>query len=254
MPKPAGTPIWYELMTPDPDGAKRFYDAVVGWTVEAPPPGPVDYRMITAADGGHVGGMMRMTPDMLSGGARPAWLMYVHVEDVDATVAQARELGAPVFVPPTDIPGVGRFSLMADPQGATFYVMRPSGDGESTSFSPDGRPGRCAWNELSTTDLQSALAFYGPLFGWENRETMDMGPMGGYHFLDLGETRLGAMAEMKDRPAQWSLYFTVADIDASVARVREGGGAIEMGPMEVPGGQRIVLGRDPQGAGFALVS
>ncbi len=101
---------------------------------------------------------------------------------------------------------------------------------------------------------EAALAFYGAMFGWENRETMDMGAMGGYHFIDLGETRLGAAAQMKDRPAGWTFYFNVANIEAAVERVRAGGGTVEMGPHAVPTGQRIVVGADPQGARFAMVS
>jgi predicted enzyme related to lactoylglutathione lyase len=251
MSNPHGSPIWYELMTPDPDGAKRFYDAVIGWTIEAEQSGAVDYRMISAP-GSLVGGVLRLTEDMLKGGARPAWLLYLEVQDVDATAEKAKGLGGRIHVPPHDIPGVGRFALLADPQGAPFYIMRGAGDGTSHAFAP-GEIGRCGWNEICTTDMAGALAFYGALFGWENRETMDMGPMGGYHFLDLGTTRLGAAAEMKDRPAHWNLYFNVADIDVAVERVRAGGGAILIGPHEVPTGDRIVLGTDPQNAHFALV-
>ncbi len=247
-----GSPIWYELMTPDPDGAKRFYDDVVGWTVEATPSGAMDYRMIEAP-GGVAGGVMRLTDEMLAGGARPAWLMYLSVEDVDATAERAVSVGAAVLVPPTDIEGVGRFGLLADPQGAPFYVMRGNSEQSATAFAP-GQPGRCGWNELCTPDLDGGLAFYGALFGWENRETMDMGPMGGYRFLDLGALRLGAAAEVKDRPAHWNLYFTVTDIDDAARRVRAGGGSIEMGPHDVPSGERIVLGTDPHGAPFALVA
>jgi len=251
MSNPHGSPIWYELMTPDPAGAKAFYDAVIGWTVEAAPSGDVDYRMI-AAQGGLVGGVLGLTAEMLNEGARPAWLLYLEVDDVDATVEKAKDLGGRVYVPPHDLPGVGRFALLADPQGAPFYVMRGAGDGTSHAFTP-GEVGHCGWNELCTTDMAAALAFYGTLFGWENRETMDMGPLGGYHFLDVGATRLGAAAEMKDRPAHWNLYFNVADIDVSVERVRAGGGTILMGPHEVPTGDRIVLAIDPQNAHFALV-
>ena len=253
MANPQGTPIWYELMTPDPDGAKRFYDAVVGWEVAVrSPTDDVDYRMI-GAPGGFVGGVLKLDEAMQAQGAKPTWLPYFGVDDVDATVAEAKTLGAHVFVPPSDIPGVGRFALLADPQGASFYVMRGTTDGTSTVFER-GAMGRCGWNELWTHDVDQALAFYGPLLGFENRETMDMGPMGGYHFLDLGDVRLGALAAMKDQPPRWNLYFTVPDIDAAVERVKTAGGAVHMGPHVVPTGEKIVLGADPQGAAFALVS
>ncbi len=252
MPNVPGTPIWYELMTPDPDGAKRFYEAVVGWSVGEPPPGPVDYRMISAPDG-QVAGMLHLSHDMTAGGARPGWLIYVGVEDTDRTVEQARGLGAQVVVPPADIPGVGRFSLLTDPQGAPFYVMRSLSQEVSSAFAP-GETGHCGWNELWTNDVKAALAFYGPLFGWENRETMDMGPMGGYHFIDLGSVRLGAAAGMGDQAPRWNPYFRVPDIDAAAGRVKAAGGSVTMGPHEVPTGERILLGVDPQGAAFALVA
>lgn len=252
MANPQGTPIWYELMTPDPDGAKRFYDDVVGWTIEARPSGEMDYRMIAAA-GGHVGGVFRLTEDMRAQGAEPRWVPYFGVEDVDAAFVKAKDMGAHAFVPPIDIPGVGRFALIADPQGAPFYLMRGSSPESSTVFAR-GEMGRCGWNELWTRDVDAALAFYGPLLGFENRETMEMGPMGGYHFLDLGEVRIGALAQMKDQPPRWNLYFTVPDLDRAVERVTSGGGVVHMGPHLVPTGERILIGADPQGAAFALVS
>lgn len=254
MTNPHGTPIWYELMTADPDAAKRFYDPLVGWTIGAAPPGGMDYRMIAAADG-QVGGVMRITPEMEAGGAKPGWLMYVGVDDVDATAEKAKELGATIMVPPTDIPDVGRFAFLADPQGAPFYVMRGNSPESSTAFSP-GALGRCSWNELWTSDAAGAIAFYGALFGWENRETMDMGPMGGYHFLDLGPVRLGALAQSQQAGQQtrWNPYFTVRNVDAAVDRVKASGGAVTMGPHDVPGDSRIIMGTDPEGATFALVS
>ena len=185
MSNEAGSPIWYELITPDPDGAKRFYDSVIGWTIEAAPSGDMDYRMITAQDG-LTGGVLRLTEDMRAEGAAPAWLVYVSVTDVDATAAQATRLGGRIFVPPHDLPGVGRFALLSDPHGALFYVMRTTGTDTSRAFAP-GHTGHCGWNELVTSDMPAALAFYGALFGWENRETMQLGAMGAYHFLDLGD-------------------------------------------------------------------
>lgn len=246
-----GLPIWYELMTPDPDAATRFYGSVVGWTVGAAPAAGPDYRMIEAADGA-VAGMMRLDAAMAAGGARPGWLFYVGVADPDATAAAAVGLGAQLLMPPTDIPGVGRFALLADPQGAPFYIMRGDSAGTSTAFAR-GQAGHGSWNELSTGDVAAALGFYAALLGWENRETMAMGPGGGYHFLDAGETRLGAAVEMKDQPPAWRFYFAVDDLAAAIGRVTAGGGRIDMGPHPVPGGEVIAIGTDPQGAPFALV-
>jgi len=251
MRNPTGTPIWYELMTPDPDGATRFYEAVVGWSV-SPTPGPIDYRMIAAPDG-PVAGMMQLDAAMQAGGAKPGWLIYFGVDDVDAATETAKGLGAAVHVPPTDIPNVGRFALMADPQGAPFYIMRGSSEEPSRAYA-SGQAGHGSWNELWTSDVPAAMAFYGGLFGFENRETMDMGPQGGYHFIDAGETRIGAAARMPGAPTQWNAYFSVPDMDASIAQVTAHGGRVDMGPHGVPTGETIVLGTDPQGASFALVA
>jgi predicted enzyme related to lactoylglutathione lyase len=252
MSNPPGTPIWYELVTPDPDGATGFYEHVVGWKIGEPPTGAPDYRMI-GVPGGAVGGVLPLTDDMKAAGARPTWLLYLGVEDVDATAEKALSIGAHIFVPPTDIPGVGRFALLADPQGAPFYIMRSDSDQTSTAYAP-GKAGHCGWNELCTPDFGVALGFYAALFGWENRDTMNMGPMGDYHFLHAGSLCIGAAAETKDQPAHWNLYFIVPDIDIAVERVRAGGGSIEIGPIEVPSGDRILHGTDPQAAHFALVA
>lgn len=245
-----GSPIWYELMTSDADAAKRFYDDVVGWTIEAQASNPMDYRMIAAADG-NVGGVMKIGADMAAGGARPMWLFYIGVDDVDATTEKAKALGGSVHVPPTDIPGVGRFAFLADPQGAPFYVMRGASDAESTAFAPE-TAGHCAWNELVTTDQDRALDFYGKLFGWTKAGAMPMGEMGDYTFIGGTVDRFGAMMNAPG-PAHWNFYFRVDDIDAAAARVKAVGGTVDRGPHEVPGGDHIIQGTDPQGAMFALV-
>jgi predicted enzyme related to lactoylglutathione lyase len=125
MPDQNGAFIWYELITPDPDGAKAFYDAVVGWTIEPQPSGELDYRMIGRADGGNAGGVMRLTDDMAAHGARPTWLGYLNVDDVDATVRSIEQAGGKALMPAFDIPNIGRIALVTDPQGAPFYVMKP---------------------------------------------------------------------------------------------------------------------------------
>ena len=257
---PHGTPIWYEFITPDPDAATRFYEAVAGWKIGNPGTDGFDYREIVAPDGDMVGGMMKLDEGMASGGAKPGWLFYVGVDDVDATVDAVTNAGGAVLMPARDMPGVGRFALVADPQGAPFYVMRGATEGTSGAFSPgeDGAAvGHCSWNELWTSDGPGALAFYKTVFGWENPETMDMGPMGGYHFLHLTDARvLGALAQ-SEQPGQaprWNFYFQVPDLDAALQRAKAAGGTVTMGPHDVPGGSRIFMGIDPQGASFALVS
>lgn len=253
MTNPQGTPIWYEFMTADPAAATRFYEAVVGWRIDPQSISPeADYRLIQTGAGA-AGGMLALTGDMTAAGATPGWLLYVGVEDVDAKAEQARALGGGVLVPPTDIPGTGRFAFLTDPQGVPFYIMRGASDQASTAFSPE-TPGHGSWNELWSSDAAAALSFYTTLFGWENRETMDMGPMGGYHFLDVGEQRIGALMQVTGQAPRWNVYFHVADVDAAIVRLTGAGGAVTMGPHDVPGGSRVVVATDPEGALFALVA
>lgn len=246
-----GTPIWYDLMTTDADAAQAFYADVVGWQIAATDmAAAVDYRILTAPDGQGVGGLMALPADAPM---RPGWFAYVGVDDVDATAEKLRQLGGRVHMGPMDIPGVGRFAFVADPQGLSFYVMRGDGPDESRAFHV-AAPGHCGWNELVTTDHKAALAFYGALFDWENPESMPMGEMGDYAFIDHHGTRIGAaMTAGAGWPTRWSCYFNVPSIDAAKDRLERAGGAVTQGPHEVPGGMHIVLATDPQGAAFALV-
>src|SRR5688572_13674928 len=125
--KEHGSFIWYERMTTDPIGAKRIYDAVVGWSIAGEAVrGTVEYRMIGRSDGGSAGGVLTISDEMAQGGARPVWLGYINVDDVDATVASIEQAGGKVQMPASDIPDVGRIAMVTDPQGAPFYVMKPS--------------------------------------------------------------------------------------------------------------------------------
>lgn len=254
-----GSHIWYELMTPDPLGAKAFYEAIVpGWTVGERNPGEIDYRMIGRSDGGNAGGVLRMGDDMRENGARPIWLAYIAVDDVDASLAQIEAKGGKAYMPATDIPDVGRIAMVADPQGNPFYVMTakpPSGqnDAKSDVFSSDHEQ-RVSWNELSTPDPVSARRFYGDLFGWSSDDFMDMGEFGEYRFFDHQGTRIGAVCGvMPGGSGGWRYYVQVPSISKAVEAVKAGGGTITVEPHEVPGGDHIIIGHDPQGAEFALV-
>ncbi len=252
-----GSHIWYELMTTEPDAAAKFYGSVVGWSIGESIPGEQDYRMIERSDGGFAGGVFGLKQDQLDHGARPMWLGYVGVDDVDGAVAQIEAKGGKAMMAPFDIPQ-GRIAMVADPQGNPFYVMKakpPEGkaDAESDVFSPDAEQ-RVSWNELSTTDPVAARAFYGDLFGWVSDDFMDMGEFGEYRFLDHGGRRIGAMCGvMPGAAGGWRYYVQVPSISKAVEAVKGGGGTIAVGPHEVPGGDHIIIGHDPQGAEFALV-
>lgn len=251
--------IWYELMTPDPEGAKTFYDAVVGWTLSTGHGSDTDYGFITRRDGGMNGGVLRLSPDMAAHGARPGWLGYLHVADVDGAAAAIAGDGGRVLMPARDVEMAGRFAMVTDPQGAPFYIMTPTPppdrpDAVSDVFSVTEAQ-HVRWNELSTGDPDAAIAFYHRHFGWDQEGAMEMGDMGTYRFLQHGGVGIGAvMPMMAETPAPgWHYYIGVDDIDRAVAAVRAGGGSLMHDPMAIPGGEYAVSGTDPQGAVFGLV-
>jgi len=253
-----GSHIWYELMTTDPDGASRFYEQVVpGLKFGDRLPGDQDYRIIGRSDGGSLGGVLGLTAEMQSNGARPIWMGYIGADDVDATVAQVEARGGKALMPAFDIPQ-GRIAMVADPQGNPFYVMKPippegKPEGQSDVFAVDGAE-RVNWNELSTSDPVAACAFYGELFGWTSDDFMPMGEMGEYRFFDHQGVRIGAVSGLAPGSSPgWRYYIGVPSISRSVEAVKAGGGTIALEPMEVPGGSHITIGHDPQGAEFALV-
>lgn len=249
-----GTPIWYELMTADPDGSTTFYEAVIGWKIGDKPAGELDYRQIDTADGA-LGGMLTLSPEILGNGGRPGWMLYLGVDDVDATVEKIGRHGGRVHVPPHDIEGVGRIAMIADPQGIACHVMRGFSQGESTAWQRDGM-GKCNWQELATPDQQAANRFYADIFGWSYPDKMVMpGDAGDYVFVEAGGETIGAtMPAGADQPAGWTFYFRAPDIEVAAARVKELGGAVHAGPMEVPGGDRIIVASDPQGARFGVAA
>jgi uncharacterized protein len=254
--------IWYELLTVDADAAGEFYGKVVGWTsIPSGQPG-MDYRFFSSGDGSNmadgVGGFMAITTEMAEHGARPAWVGYIAVDDVDASVTKLTAAGGAVLMPAMDLDGVGRMAMVADPQGAPFYVMKGASDETSHSFAAtEPKAGHCAWNELSTSDPEGAKAFYSDLFGWTKDGEMDMGPMGKYEFMKASGDRFavgGVMAKMPDMPvSMWTYYFRVPDIDVAVDTITASGGTLLMDPVEIPGGEFSVAALDPAGASFGLV-
>ena len=256
-----GAFIWYELMTPDPDAAKTFYDAVIGWDI-APRDADrsdVDYRMICRSDGGMAGGVLALSRQMLDGGARPAWYGHVHVADVDAAKQAFEAAGGSVHLDQV-MEGVGRMALVTDPQGAPIYVMTPTppeGDPDARSDVFDFvKAEHFRWNDLQSDDPDGALALFSRVFGWRKTGAMPMGELGDYTFIGRHPgDMIGAV--MKRPPltprSMWTHYIGVDDIDRAVKAVRDGGGRIDQGPDQIPGGEFSATGSDPQGSVFGLV-
>lgn len=251
MSDPHGRFVWYELLTTDPDAAKRFYTDVLGWGMQTWQ-GNVPYTMWTNGDV-PIGGVWPLEADQRAQGVAPHWLAYIGVRDVDATAVEAARLGATVLKAPTDIPEVGRFAVLRDPQGAVFAIFTSSSDGGTQTDAP--RSGDVSWHELTTTDHAAAFDFYSRLFGWEKTSAFDMGAMGLYQMYGQGERTYGGMfnktAEMP-MPPNWLCYVRVDDVGRTAEAVTRGGGQVINGPMEVPGGDLIAQCLDPQGAMFAV--
>jgi uncharacterized protein len=245
--------IWYDVMTTDTKAAAKFYRDVIGWEAkDSGMPGGAYTIFSTGKD--RIGGLMPIPEDTRAMGAKPCWMGYIAVPDVDDYAKRVKAAGGSIERPPTDIPGVGRFAVVGDPHGAGFMLFK--GDGEAPTEAATGTPGHIGWHELHAGDGKAAWQFYSGLFDWTKTDALDMGPMGVYQlFATGGEAVGGMMTKMPDTPQpHWLYYFNVDAIDAAAARATRGGGKVIMGPHPVPTGQWIVQCTDPQGAEFAMVA
>lgn len=238
--------VWHELYTPNPTGAREFYGKTVGWTVQAWDRDPA-YQMF-AAKSGPLGAAV----EERSG--TPRWLSYIGTTDVDATADAATRLGGRVQTAPAALPDGGRYAVLVDPQGATFGVHA-----SSAAPQPETTPraGEFSWHELATSAAPSAaFGFYAALFDWDLINEFDMGPMGMYLVFGRNGRQLGGMfdkgAAGKPGAAYWLGYVSVTDLEGTVERAKAARGSVLMGPMDVPGGDRIAQLMDPHGAFFAL--
>jgi predicted enzyme related to lactoylglutathione lyase len=248
-----GSFVWYELMTTDTEAAKAFYSNVIGWSAQDASMPDMTYTLFKVGDV-PAAGLMNLPEEARRMGAPPSWMGYVAVDDVDATAERVKSLGGAVHVAPSDIPNVGRFSVVADPQGAALALFKSSNPAQDQPAEL-GAPGRAGWHELFAADWEKAFVFYAELFGWQKADAIDMGPMGTYQLFSAGGSPIGGMFN-KPPPVPapfWLYYVSVGDFDAAAERAKAGGGQILNGPMEVPGGSWIVQAMDPQGAMFALV-
>jgi uncharacterized protein len=246
-----GRPVWYELMTTDPAAAEPFYKKVVGWTSAPFDASPTPYTTFKRSGDAQVAGLMKRPEGM---NMPPFWAMYVAVPKLDEAVAHIKRLKGSELSEVIEVPTVGRLQMMKDPQGAAFYIIEPTSSEERPETAPE--VGEASWHELMTTDANAAMKFYSDVFGWKPSEALDMGAMGKYQMFNRPHGMIGGMMnkppEMAHVPPNWLIYFRVPDINAAAERVKANGGKIVNGPMEVPGGDWVLVGTDPQGAAFGL--
>jgi predicted enzyme related to lactoylglutathione lyase len=249
---PLGRFCWFDLMTTAPDTAPDFYGQVTGWSTMQFEGGPEPYTMFANGEK-PVGGVMELPAEASDAGAPPHWLAYISTPDLKGTVDKASELGATILAE-MDIPTVGSIAVISDPQGAVFAAFQPSGHAPGHDGPPE--VGEFSWHELATEGWEGAWDFYSALFGWETTDQMDMGDMGVYQMYGRGAHPLGGMFNRApEMPVcAWLHYIRVVDVAAAAEKVKELGGTILRGPMEVPGGDMVAQCLDPQGAAFAVHS
>ena len=252
-----GKPCWFELATNKGalSGAMAFYSRVLDWQFADSGMDGMSYHL--ASHGGDmIAGAMEMPDDVA--GMPPAWMIYLEVDDIDATAAQIKASGGMIFREPADIPGTGRFAIAADPQGAAFGLLQP------LPMDPPPPEGSGAWNqrkeshgnwiELMSSDPAAGFDFYAALFGWTKSIAVDMGEMGSYQLFAWQGADIGGMMGLGNAPQScWLPYFGVNGVDAAITRIGDAGGTVLHGPVEVPGPAFIAMARDPQGAHFAVV-
>jgi predicted enzyme related to lactoylglutathione lyase len=250
--------VWYELVTNDMDQAVTFYGKVVGWDMRDSGIPGMRY-MIFGKSGKDVGGMMTWT-DAGAPGMPPEWMGHIHTAKLDQELKAVVADGGTVIKPAQDIPTVGRFAVVLDPQHVKYLLFEP---GTSYIAPRLGQMeiGNVGWHELLTDDAEKAFVYYSKHYGWEKDYAHDMGPMGTYQTFRTdkplyagGIMNLSSCLGPSERlKPHWKFYFTVGDIAAAQSRIKEAGGTVITPPMDVPGGSRVLQALDDQGCEFALM-
>jgi predicted enzyme related to lactoylglutathione lyase len=242
-----GTFSWTDLTTTDQTAAKAFYIGLFDWEAEDMPVGDGVFYSMMKIGGKNVAAISPQPQQQRDAGVPPVWNSYVTVEDADASVERAKELGGTVHAPAFDVMDVGRMAVIQDPQGAYFMVWQPR---SNIGAGLVNAPGALVWNELASSDLDASSAFYAGLFGWSVAEFE--GSPTKYLSIKNGDANNGGMRDRQEgEPPYWLVYFGVEDIDAALAKAAELGGSKLMGPQDIQIA-KIAMVQDPQGAVFAL--
>ncbi len=244
-----GSFCWAELVTSRQPDAKRFYIELFGWTANEMPMGPNDFYTMFQLEGRDVGAAYTLRPEMVKQGVPAHWGLHVAVASADDSAARAASLGAKVLAPAFDVYDAGRMAVIVDPTGAQLSLWQAK---RNVGFGISGVPGSFCWADLMTPNPQGAAKFYSGLFGWK----LETGKGGDYLHIKNGEEFIGGIPPAGSAgpgvPPHWSLYFQVADCDASAAKAKALGAAIHMSPMTAEGVGRWAVLADPQGATFSV--
>lgn len=249
-----GSFSWVELATTDPKAAVTFYRALFGWDVVEHDMGPSGVYTIFTLRGADVAAAAGQHPQEREMRIPPHWKLYVTVTDADAACADVRRLGGTVEAPAFDVMEQGRMAVIQDPTGAMFNLWQPKAH---IGVKICGEPGALCWSELTTRDPKKAEAFYVGLFGWTAKHSAPSAGMDYTEFTVGGtdDPTIGMMEHPPDMPKEipsyWMPYFQVADLDATVAKAKDTGATLMVGPQPIPGTGRFAIVSDPQGAVFA---
>ncbi|MFI0937862.1 VOC family protein [Streptomyces sp. NPDC021020] len=248
-----GAPNWVDLGSRDVPAAAAFYGELLGWQFGPAGPEAGGYGMFTFGSETVAALGPLQDPD-----ARPAWTVYFHTADADATTKAVEQAGGSVRFPPMPVAGHGRLAGCTDPSGAEFAVWEP---GTTPGLDRVGAHALC-WTELYTTDAARAKEFYGSVLAWDYEEVPLPGDAGSYVIASRsgggqegshsGIMQLGA-GLLPEGTSYWQPYFSVDDVDATVAKAAERHAAVLMPGTDMPGVGRLALLRDPEGAFFALL-
>jgi predicted enzyme related to lactoylglutathione lyase len=237
-------------MTTDVVGAKTFYSEVIGWRARDASTPSLPYTLLMSGEI-EIAGLMGLPEEGTRKGAMPRWMGYVGVADVAHVTDEVQRLGGKIYVPPTET-NIGRISVVADIETASLGLID---EVQPRRGDPDDldQPGHVGWRELLAVDPDKAFAFYGKLFGWQKAEA-EAGAMDSYRLISTGDQTIGGIFAKREREpfSFWLYYFNVEDVDAAIKRVKDAGGRIFEGPMELPGETWVARCVDPQGATFAI--
>src|ERR1700693_5222937 len=246
----AHKPVWTDLSTSDPEGARKFYSAVFGWKVEVnPDPQYGGYAMATAG-GKDVAGIGPKQMDE----APTAWTVDIGTPNAAETAKNAEGAGPKIIAPVMEVGDQGHMAIIQDPSGAYLGLWQATNmqGAQSTGVNAMG------WAELNARGFDKAEPFYKKLFGWGEKKTpMTEGQIGDYTEFQLhGDSIAGGM-EMKpmvpaEVPSYWMVYFNVDNVDKAYKKVLDEGGKEMLSPQDMPGG-RFAIVSDPQGASFGLL-
>jgi hypothetical protein len=241
--------VWRELFTKDVEGAKRFYAAMFGWNAVERPMGPDWSYTLWMLGDKQVGGMMDigdLPPEL--GTIPPHWAVSVSVPDVDAAVRAAEAEGGRALSPCKDIPQVGRFAVVQDPEGAVLNVFH-SANGDPADTRPQDH--EFCWENLSSTDPARVLGFYQKVVGWS------AAPMGDATVFSrqAGDETVG-VASVGQAPegsrSYWAPFVGVKAIAPYLAKCQDLGGKVLVDRTPIPDVGAFAVVEDPTGATFFL--